>query len=429
MRILHLWAIALSLACLIQAPALAQPGERPGDGRTSPAIPAPPPSGAKLIFNKKVQEDLGLGSDQVEAVSAAVLKVRQEYLGDPQKLKELKPSEKAELLAKVEKESLKAILKAMGDVLKPEQTKRLKQIEFQQRVEGMGPRALLEADVAKGLQLTDKQKKLFASIFNQWQQDMGAALFNQNRDQIPALRKEAMDAVRKSLNDEQKKKLEALTGKPFAFPGPGAASGGLPGAPTDAPWDPLRLPGGRAADLLMHPSVRKELKLTEDQTKSIQQALDTVRQQFADKVQAVFNVPGGQVDPTSVADLSKKVESEFRKAIGAVLNAGQVKRFHQIELQVQGIRALQNTEVVAALKLTAEQKDRAKTLNEELNSKLQDLLATGRDQAAMVEAFQAQQKLRREAADRIPSLLTLEQQRRWEALTGKAFELEPVRVP
>jgi hypothetical protein len=254
MRILNLWAIAMSLACLMSAPALAQEGIG-GGGKRTPVQAEPPPSGATLIFNKKVQEELRLGSDQVEAVSAAVLKVRQKYFGDPQKLKELKPNEMAELDAKVEKESLKAI----GDVLKPEQTKRLKQIEFQHRVERAGPGALLAADLAKELQVTDKQKKLFASISSQLQQDMGAALFSQNRDQIPTLRKEAMDAVRKSLNDEQKKKLEALTGKPFAFPAPGPQSGGLPGAPAGAPWDPLRLPGsGAAADLLMNPSVRKE---------------------------------------------------------------------------------------------------------------------------------------------------------------------------
>jgi hypothetical protein len=166
--------------------------------------------------------------------------------------------------------------------------------------------------------------------------------------------------------------------------------------------------------------------LTEDQAKSIQQGLEKVRKQFADKVEAVFNVPGGQVDPQSVAELSKNVESEVRKAIGAGLEKGQLKRFHQIELQFQGIRALQNTEVVAALRLTDEQKDRAKALNQELNSKLQDLLPTGRDQA---EAFQAQQKLRREAADRIPSILTPDQRKTWEELTGNPFELQRVRAP
>jgi hypothetical protein len=240
MRILHLWAIALSLACLIQAPALAQIGGRPGGGGRESGIAAPPPSVARLIFNKKVQEDVGLSSDQVEAVTAANLKVRLAYLGDPEKLKKLEPKERAEFLAKMEKESLQAILKAMGDVLKPEQAKRLKQIEFQQRVDVNGPRALLEADVAKELQLTDKHKKLFASIFNQWQQDMGAAVFSQNLDQIPALRKEAMDAVRKSLNDEQKKKLEALTGKPFAFPQP-KGNGGKPGDPPSPQCGPIEL--------------------------------------------------------------------------------------------------------------------------------------------------------------------------------------------
>jgi len=229
LRILQLWAIALSMACLIQSPALAQIGERPE--------PLPPRSAGYLILISTVQEDLGLGSEQIEAAYAAMRNVREKY-GFAKK--KLDSGEWAELFAKGDNEMLQAI----GDVLKPEQMKRLKQIEFQQRVEEDGPRAFLEAAVAKELQLTDEQKKLFASIFNQLLHDIGAAAFKLDRTtvhvpaspnkamdaetfqqltqfiyvDVPALRKLAMDAVRKSLNDEQKKKLEALTGKPLVLP-------------------------------------------------------------------------------------------------------------------------------------------------------------------------------------------------------------------
>jgi hypothetical protein len=422
MRILHQWAIVLGLACFIQAPALAQPAGFVG---------APPPSGGNLIFNKKVQEELGLGSEQIEGISAAARKVREKNKDEFAKLKTLEPSERVELLAKVDKE----VLKAIGDILKPEQAKRLKQIEFQQLVEQRGPAALLEADVAKELQLTDKQRKRVASVFNQLNKDMVESLQNGALRQIPALRKEAMDEVRKPLNDEQKKKLEALTGKPFAFPGPGAR--GTPGAPSfgfpGLGASGLALPGSNAARLLLSKPVQKELNLTEDQTKSIQQGLDKLQKRFADKVEAVFKPgPGEKVDPQSAAELSKKVESEVRKEIGAVLEPGQLKRFHQIELQQQGIRALQDKEVVAALKLTEEQKRRVKMLNDDLTSKIQktmpELEAFGRDRAktkaALAEGSQAQEKLFREAVEMIPSLLTPDQRKTWEELTGNPFKLD-----
>jgi RNA polymerase sigma factor (sigma-70 family) len=194
-------------------------------------IPDPPPSyAASLINNKKVQEELGLDSEQIKGVFAAVRKVYEEKYKDDfakldakrEKLNQAAVSDAAhELYAKVEKENLKAI----GDVLKPEQMKRFEQIQFQRRLEEDFRGTLLKPDVAKELQWTDKQKRLIASVMDQMAKDQTAAAFNRDLDKLPALFKEAMDTIRKSLNDEQKKKLEALTGKPFAFPQPGVTPG------------------------------------------------------------------------------------------------------------------------------------------------------------------------------------------------------------
>src|SRR5262249_57728215 len=170
MRFLHQSVFVIVLAALVTAPALAQaPGSRPGQDRAG--ILATPPSGGTLVLNKSVQEELKLTADQVKDVSAAVRKVREKYQDDLAKLRTLEPKEQAELFAKVDKETLKAV----GDILKPEQAKRLKQIEFQEQWRQI-PQAFLQGDVAKELRLTGNQKESIASILDQLNRDLGGAL-------------------------------------------------------------------------------------------------------------------------------------------------------------------------------------------------------------------------------------------------------------
>src|SRR5262249_12459021 len=183
MRFLHQSVFVIVLAALVTAPAPAQLGGRPDRGGGGLVER---PSGGTLVLNKSVQEELKLTADQVKDVSAAVRKVREKYQDDLAKLRTLEPKDQAELLAKVDKETLKAV----GDVLKPEQAKRLKQIEFQEQWRQI-PQAFLQGDVAKELQLTGKQKERIATILDQLNQDLGAALLTRELEEIPKLRKKA----------------------------------------------------------------------------------------------------------------------------------------------------------------------------------------------------------------------------------------------
>lgn len=194
----------------------------------------------------------------------------------------------------------------------------------------------------------------------------------------------------------------------------------------------MALPGSGIADLVLNARVQKELKLTDDQTKSIRQAQEKLQKQFADKVEAIFKPRDREkADPKDAAEISKKVNSELRKAIETALEPGQLKRLGQIELQQQGLRALENKEVALALKLTVEQKGRVKALIEDLESKLRKTMPSlgtfGRDRAGLAKAVEKakeeQVKLFREAVDMIPSLLTPDQRKTWEDLTGERFEL------
>ena len=58
--------------------------------------------------------------------------------------------------------------------------------------------------------------------------------------------------------------------------------------------------------------------------------------------------PGSKPDLQKMAELVKKVVAENKKGIAEVLKPEQARRFKQIELQFQGIGALQNGDVVKA---------------------------------------------------------------------------------
>ena len=351
----------LCVACVIQAPAQAQDFQ-----------PLPRLSGSNLIHNKSVQEELKLTAEQVKDILAARVKVSEKYKDESRKINELawqealKPRDPTrrslsegkgkELERKMDAE----VLKAVDAILKPEQTKRLKQIQLHDSAQRIGAGIFVYADVAKELQLTDKQKKTAQAIFNQSCRDVTALAFagvprEEAWEEARKLNKKAMDDVRSFLSDEQKKKLADLIGEPFELKAD---------LPPRAPF------GGGNAHRFSDQRVQKELKLTAEQVKSVQDSLEKVQEKYREEISKVAGgapggavVPGGAgggLDPEQLAALTQKVREENQKVIAGILKPEQVKRLKQIEVQFQGVRALQSEEVVNALDLTDDQKRRGR---------------------------------------------------------------------
>jgi hypothetical protein len=184
--------------------------------------------------------------------------------------------------------------------------------------------------------------------------------------------------------------------------------------------------------------VQTELKLTKDQVKSLEEGLGKVQEKYREesaKVRAGLpgtlptpGVPPTLADPKIVAVLEKKIDEENNKVLTEVLKPEQANRLKQIELQLQGIWAWQSKQVVEALKLAEDQKDQVKKIDAELDSALRELTADGRNPPTM-KIYYAERKIHKEAAEKILSVLTPEQRRRWEAMIGAPFQLEPVQAP
>jgi hypothetical protein len=187
----------------------------------------------QLLNMKEVQEELKLSDDHTEKAKKVAADVQMKHREDFQKLQDVPMEERRaktqELAGQVREETLKDL----GDVLKPEQTRRLKQLVLQQQANSGGPRVFLSPDVEKAVKLTDKQKddlKTMAEDYGKKTQELrgqrGTPPSEESRKKREELRKEATDNALKVLTDEQKKQWEEMTGPAFKFPPPRRRGGG-----------------------------------------------------------------------------------------------------------------------------------------------------------------------------------------------------------
>ena len=168
--------------------------------------------------------------------------------------------------------------------------------------------------------------------------------------------------------------------------------------------------------LLSQKSVQEELKLSEDQLGKVKELAAKQR-------------GGGK----GFKDLSKeerqqRIEERAKasdKAIAAILKPEQVTRLKQISLQVRGARAFSDPQVASALKLTDDQKEKIKTIQEDARKDMRELFQGGGGEGAR-EKIAAARKATNEKA---MNVLTPDQKATWKELTGAPFtgEITPPR--
>jgi hypothetical protein len=174
---------------------------------------------AQMFDNKDFQKELSLTDEQVEKAKKIATDVHDKHKDELDKLPQGQEgfAERMKLNRQITEETIKEL----GDTLKPEQTKRLKQIQLQTTVRFMGPGIFLTPDVESALKLNDKQKddlKTMSEDYRKELQDLraGGGGFNaETRQKMESIRKESMENAVKVLDDKQKKDWEDLTGKPF----------------------------------------------------------------------------------------------------------------------------------------------------------------------------------------------------------------------
>jgi hypothetical protein len=161
--------------------------------------------------------------------------------------------------------------------------------------------------------------------------------------------------------------------------------------------------------------VQKELKLTEDQIAKIKDVTKEVRHKYPEGFQKLSNFQGEERQKKS-REVQKAFAEEFHKGLGDCLKPEQAKRLKQIALQQRGIDALTDAEVDKTLKLTDEQKDKIKTIQEDMRMEMMREIPQGDVNGA--------QTLRKEALDKAVAAVADEQKAAWKDLTGEPFQVK-----
>jgi len=186
----------------------------------------------------------------------------------------------------------------------------------------------------------------------------------------------------------------------------------------------MRGGGGNKAMLLQRDDVKKDLALTSEQTKK----LEDVQQDQQDKMRAAFQEmrdSGGQPDPDKMREMFTKMMKESEKAAMAVLTPEQQKRLKEIWVQVSGNRVVLDEDMQKELALTADQKAKVKALQAKQQEAMQSVMEQMRNQE--IDRDQAMEIFKKndKALDtELGKVLTAEQAAKLKGMAGKPFKAD-----
>lgn len=155
-------------------------------------------------------------------------------------------------------------------------------------------------------------------------------------------------------------------------------------------------------------SVQEDLKVTEEQAKTITQLVEKQRE--------AMRGFGRDAKPEDRQKMNEQ-RTANEKALEEALQPEQVKRLKQISLQQQGLFAVERPEVAETLQLTSEQKDKIREISKETRDKIRESTGGGNREEAMAKG----RELRKANQEKLQALLTDEQKTKWKELTGEPF--------
>jgi Spy/CpxP family protein refolding chaperone len=161
--------------------------------------------------------------------------------------------------------------------------------------------------------------------------------------------------------------------------------------------------------LLRQESVQQDLKLTPTEAERIR----VFASQQWKKAQEIDRLGADERRQRFTA-----MTRENEQFLGGVLQPEQRKRLNQIALQVAGLLWVTRPGVADELRLTEDQKAKARQLQETARREMRDLLET----TTRENRSEKLKELRATSRKRLMDLLTDEQEAKWKEMTGPRFE-------
>jgi hypothetical protein len=203
-------------------------------------------------------------------------------------------------------------------------------------------------------------------------------------------------------------------------------------------------PGDNLLGLLRIPAVREEIELFPDQEEALrkigERAFEEIREAGGIDFRGLRNASEEERREAfeKLSEQRRKMERKVREGLEEVLLPGQLERLEEIALQQQGVRALTNSDkVAAALEITADQQSKFESIEDkyrekqrEVRSEMREMFATReepRDRAEIRKAFEEvrekMEQLRKEREKEMLAVLTAEQRQSLNDMKGEPFEM------
>lgn len=179
----------------------------------------------------------------------------------------------------------------------------------------------------------------------------------------------------------------------------------------DAKPDPLLLLLQKNVqdDLRLSPEQKARLKASEEKTQA------GVKKVFED-LEKGGTAAKAQQEINRINEAANNVLKDVRKT----LSREQHKRFKQIELQYAGLDAFEAPEVQKELGLLDKQKERIHSVRQDLEQKVKRIVSGGGSPESLIEQLNP---VRKDSMQRAISVLTEEQKKKWQEMTGPLLEL------
>ncbi len=183
--------------------------------------------------------------------------------------------------------------------------------------------------------------------------------------------------------------------------------------------------GGGKVGLVSSEQVQTELKLTDEQKKTIEEVSRSYRESTRNLVpREGLSREEMRKKFEETAGERQKLSTEADAKVDAALNADQVKRLDEIQVRLGGVNALRGDKLAAKLGLSADQKTKIAGVLDEQQKKMREAFTPGGeggrpDFNAIREKMTT---LRKETDDQVGAILTSEQKQKWEEAKGAEFE-------
>jgi len=173
----------------------------------------------QLFLNPGVHGELRLTPAQNDQVQDALQAVRGRFRGELKNALDANQEDAPGKRHEVRQRLLEEAFRVVAEILRPEQLKRLREIEVRTR----GPGAFADSAVQAALGLTEEQKRLIRHVTeaSRWEMQEQMRLREAGGEEadgevIRDLRRQTLGKIVSLLSDKQQAAWQELTGKPFA---------------------------------------------------------------------------------------------------------------------------------------------------------------------------------------------------------------------